>query len=57
MMIAEGRAGYWKLGASSLQNEKYLIACKNYTRDWVISNKNILQGTAFFIAKNASPQR
>ena len=34
MMIAEGGSGYWKLGASSLQKVEYLIACKNYTKDW-----------------------
>jgi len=39
MMIAEGGSGYWKLGASSLQKVEYLIACKNYTKDWAVSEK------------------
>ena len=38
MMIAEGGSGYWKLGASSLQKVEYLIACKNYTKDWAVSD-------------------
>lgn len=57
MMIAEGGSGYWKLGASSLQKVEYLIACKNYTKDWAVSDKNIPQGTAFFIAKVAGFQK
>ena len=57
MMIAEGGSGYWKLGASSLQKVEYLIACKNYTKDWAVSEKNIPQGTAFFIAKVAGSQK